>query len=110
MEVAAAGQELVRELLLAECNYHLGRTEEVVRELRRAVRIGCDHPLVHFALGYNLYAGAVQQFTRAGAARGGGREGSRPRSRTSAARRLPPSSTARATTVVRRADLLVDRA
>ncbi len=63
-------QDTVRQLLLAECNYHLGNTSQVVNELRRAVRLGCDHPLVHFALGYNLYAGAVQKFTRAGDQRG----------------------------------------
>ena len=57
-------------MLLAECNYHLGRTSQVVRELRRAVRLGCDHPLVHFALGYNLYAAAVQTLTRAGDEKG----------------------------------------
>jgi tetratricopeptide (TPR) repeat protein len=56
--------ETVRQLLLAECNYRLGHTSQVVHELRRAVRLGCDHPLVHFALGYNLYLGAVQKFAR----------------------------------------------
>jgi tetratricopeptide (TPR) repeat protein len=70
MRFAAPQEESVRQLLLAECNYHLGRTGEVVRELRRAVRLGCDHPLVHFALGYNLYAGGVQKFTRAGDRKG----------------------------------------
>jgi tetratricopeptide (TPR) repeat protein len=70
MNFGAPQQEMVRQLLLAECNYHLGRTSEVVRELRRSVRLGCDHPLVHFALGYNLYAGAVQKFTRAAGRKG----------------------------------------
>jgi tetratricopeptide (TPR) repeat protein len=70
MESDAPQQEMVRQLLLAECNYHLGRTSDVVRELRRAVRLGCDHPLVHLALGYNLYADAVQKFTRASPEKG----------------------------------------
>ena len=70
MKFNAPRQERVRQLLLAECNYHLGHTSEVVHELRRAVRLGCDHPLVHFALGYNLYAGAVQKFTCAGDRKG----------------------------------------
>jgi tetratricopeptide (TPR) repeat protein len=70
MEFGAPQQERVRQLLLAECNYHLGHTSQVVSDLRRAVRLGCDHPLVHFALGYNLYAGAVQRFTRAGDRKG----------------------------------------
>jgi tetratricopeptide (TPR) repeat protein len=64
MKFDAPRQETIRQLLLAECNYHLGHTSQVVHELRRAVRLGCDHPLVHFALGYNLYSGAVQRFAR----------------------------------------------
>lgn len=70
MELPGREQRMVRELLLAECNYHLGRTEEVVSELRRALGMGCNHPLVHFALGYNLYAGAVERFTRLSARKG----------------------------------------
>jgi tetratricopeptide (TPR) repeat protein len=70
MKCDAPKRETVRQLLLAECNYHLGHTSQVVQELRRAVRLGCDHPLVHFALGYNLYTGAVEKFTRAGDRRG----------------------------------------
>jgi tetratricopeptide (TPR) repeat protein len=70
MRFGAPQQERVCQLLLAECNYRLGHTSQVVHELRRAVRLGCDHPLVHFALGYNLYAGAVQMFTRAGDRKG----------------------------------------
>ena len=70
MKCVAPRQETVRQLLLAECDYHLGHTSEVVYALRRALRLGCDHPLVHFALGYNLYTGAIQKFTRAGDRKG----------------------------------------
>jgi len=70
MKLGAPEAETVRQLLLAECDYHLGHTSEVVHELRRAVRLGCDHPLVHFALGYNLYTRAVQRFMRAGDRKG----------------------------------------
>jgi len=69
-EVAAPRERFVRELLLAECEYLLGRTEEVVLRLRRALAAGGRHPLIHFALGYNLYALAVQRFTRAGPGKG----------------------------------------
>jgi len=70
MEPTTRAEATVRELLLAECNYHLGRTEQVVRALRRAIRLGCGHPLVHFALGYNVYCFALQRFTRAGKRKG----------------------------------------
>jgi tetratricopeptide (TPR) repeat protein len=69
-EVSAARDRFVRELLLAECEYLLGRTEEVVMRLQRALGAGGRHPLVHFALGYNMYALAVQRFTRAGPNKG----------------------------------------
>ena len=69
-EVAEPLSRMVRELLLAECHYHLGQTEQVVAHLKRAVRLGGHHPLVHFALGYNTYSLAVQQHTRAGRRKG----------------------------------------
>ena len=62
-EPAGPREAMIRELIMAECAYHLGRTEAVVRSLRRAIRLGCDHSLVHFALGYNLYHSALERFT-----------------------------------------------
>lgn len=69
-EVAAPGDRFVRELLLAECEYLLGRTDEVVLRLQRALAVGGRNALVNFALGYNMYALAVQRFTRAGPNKG----------------------------------------
>lgn len=70
MEVTNPHDRFVRELLLAECEYLLGRTDEVVLRLRRALAAGGKHALVHFALGYNMYALAVQRYTRAGPNKG----------------------------------------
>ena len=52
-----------RHLLLAECYYHLDRREEVITELRAAVDLGCDRPIVCFALGYNLFHLAIERYT-----------------------------------------------
>ncbi len=65
MEVAHPRQGIIRELVLAECCYHLGHTDSVIRSLRRATDFGCRHPLAHFALGYNLYASAFKRYRRA---------------------------------------------
>lgn len=70
MELAGRQEQMIRELILTETNYHLGRTEEVVRSLRRAIALGSAHALVHFALGYNLYVLAMQRFTQPGARKG----------------------------------------
>ena len=51
-------------LLRAECYYHLGENGLVVQALRQALHLGCDHPLIHFALGYNVYARAMGAYTR----------------------------------------------
>lgn len=56
--------EIGRLLLSAECYYQLGAVERVVEKLERAVEAGADHPLAHFALGYNRYELATQAFTR----------------------------------------------
>ena len=64
MKPAGSSEAIIRELISVECNYHLGRTEQTVRGLRQAVALGCRHPLVHFALGYNLYRSAIERFTR----------------------------------------------
>ena len=64
MELAGRDEAMIRELLLAESRYHLGHTEQVIEAFRRAIRLGCRHPLVHFALGYNLYCSAMQRYAR----------------------------------------------
>jgi len=55
--------QAARELVIAECNYHLRRTTEVVAALERVVRLGVDQPLVQFALGYNRYLLALETCT-----------------------------------------------
>lgn len=55
--------EGLRHLILAECHYHRRNTRLVVEHLQSAIDCDHRHPLVHFALGYNLYALAVQDFT-----------------------------------------------
>lgn len=59
--IAAASQ-----LVLAECHYHLRHTEQVVAALERAEQLGISDPLVHFALGYNRYALALETYTERG--------------------------------------------
>ncbi len=62
---AVAGTREVRgmqHLLLAECYYHQRHTTDVVDQLRRAIDCGVSDPLVRFALGYNVYSLAVEQF------------------------------------------------
>lgn len=53
----------VRHLLLAECRYHLNLREEVIHELRAALELGCDRPIVCFALGYNIFNLAIERYT-----------------------------------------------
>jgi hypothetical protein len=55
--------EALQHLILAECHYHRRNTSQVVHHLQHA--LGCEngHPLVQFALGYNIYAQAVQDYT-----------------------------------------------
>jgi hypothetical protein len=57
--------QAARDLVLAECCYHLRRTAEVVAALERVVKLGVDQPLVHFALGYNRYLLALETCTDA---------------------------------------------
>lgn len=52
----------LQHLILAECHYHQRRIAAVIRHLRTALDCGIDHYLLHFALGYNIYAFAVEQF------------------------------------------------
>jgi tetratricopeptide (TPR) repeat protein len=54
-----------RDLVLAECAYHLRRTGEVVEALERVVRQGLNQPLIQFALGYNRYLLALETCTQA---------------------------------------------
>lgn len=70
MEMPGRRERMIKELILAECNFHLGATEGVIKALRRAIGLGCRHPLAHFAVGYNLYASALKRFTRAGSRKG----------------------------------------
>ncbi len=56
-----------RELVLAECGYHLRRTAEVVAALEQVVRLGVDQSLIQFALGYNRYLLALETCTEASA-------------------------------------------
>ncbi len=51
-------------LLRAECYFHLSRNGLVIQALRQALHLGCDHPLIHFGLGYNIYARAMGAHTR----------------------------------------------
>ncbi len=52
----------LQHLVLAECYYHQHRPRSVVQHLRLAIECGASHHLIHFALGYNLYALAVEDF------------------------------------------------
>lgn len=65
----AMGQA-TRDLVIAECNYHLRRTAEVVAALERVVRLGVNQPLIQFALGYNRYTLALETCTESAAADG----------------------------------------
>ena len=63
MEMVGSTPSMVRELILAECHFHLGHTADVLHVLDRAVALGGRHPLIFFALGYNSYNKAVQEYT-----------------------------------------------
>ena len=66
MEFDGHDEQMLRELISAQCRYHLGHTEHVIRSLRKALDLGCEHALVYFATGYNLYYSALQQFSQTG--------------------------------------------
>jgi len=70
MRIEGRQEQMVRELLVAECCFHLGRTRDVLDALHRAVTLGGRHPLVFFALGYNTYSEAVERFTVRGPGKG----------------------------------------
>jgi hypothetical protein len=60
-ELAAEG---LRELVIAECHYHLHQTHKCVEALERAIEAGVRVPLVQFALGYNRYVDALESWSR----------------------------------------------
>ncbi|HCA46179.1 MAG TPA: hypothetical protein DEP45_02120 [Armatimonadetes bacterium] len=64
VDTARGDAEIGRILLSAECYYQLALIDRVVERLELAVLSGADHPLVHFALGYNRYDLAIRAFTR----------------------------------------------
>jgi len=67
IETGNARETMIRELIAAECHSHLGSTPKVIAALRRVTRLGCDHSLAYFALGYNLYQDALRNFAKDGA-------------------------------------------
>jgi hypothetical protein len=60
----ASSRELrgLQHLILAECRYHQRKVADVIQHLRMALDCGIDHYLLQFALGYNIYAFAVEQY------------------------------------------------
>lgn len=63
LELEDGLQDAARELLAAECGYHLRRTAEVVASLERVLQLGVGQPLVYLALGYNRYLLALETCT-----------------------------------------------
>lgn len=61
--VPAGAPAVVKHLLCSECFHQLGRPDLVVLGMQAAIHQGCDHPLIFFALGYNIYMRALKQFT-----------------------------------------------
>ena len=66
LRVSGSTQAMLKHLLLAECYYHLGHTGMVIASLRRALLLGCRHPIIFFALGYNLYTKAINDYAKHG--------------------------------------------
>jgi hypothetical protein len=56
--------EVARQLVMAECAYHLGRTDAVVTHLEQAMDAGAPDPLLYFALGYARFMLALNSFAR----------------------------------------------
>jgi tetratricopeptide (TPR) repeat protein len=59
----SAPAAVVQYLVCAECFLQLGESDLVVTCLQAAMAKGCDHPLVHFSLGYHLYLRAIRCHT-----------------------------------------------
>ncbi|MGE5531097.1 MAG: hypothetical protein ACM3VW_03130 [Bacteroidota bacterium] len=53
-----------RQLILAQCYYHLRHMDEVVEALEEVVALGVHQPLVQFALGYSRYVVALESCAR----------------------------------------------
>jgi len=49
-------------LMRAECYYQMNQTGRVIEELEAAIARGCADALVQFALGYNVYAAALEAY------------------------------------------------
>lgn len=49
-------------LIVAQCEYHLRHTLEVVEALESVLDLGVDQPLIQFALGYSRYVLAGESF------------------------------------------------
>ena len=56
--------EVARQLVMAECAYHLGRTDAVVAHLEQAMDAGAPDPLLYFALGYARFMLALSCVAR----------------------------------------------
>lgn len=56
--------EVARQLVLAECAYHLGHTDAVVAHLEQAMDAGAPDPLLYFALGYARFMLALSCVAR----------------------------------------------
>ncbi|MCC6442264.1 MAG: hypothetical protein IT210_02285 [Armatimonadetes bacterium] len=48
-------------LMRAECHYQINETEQVIEDLEAAHSLGCHESIVQFALGYNVYAAALEE-------------------------------------------------
>jgi tetratricopeptide (TPR) repeat protein len=59
-----ANAEVARQLVMAECAYHLGRTDAVVAHLEQAMDSGAPDPLLYFALGYARFMLALSCVAR----------------------------------------------
>ena len=60
VEMGAA--EIARQLLLAECYQQVQEPDKVVAHLEKALAVGADESMVHFALGYNRFHLALGSF------------------------------------------------
>jgi len=56
--------QMAEHLMRAECYFYLGRTGDVIEELKEAIALGCSHPIVFLALGFNTYCYALKRHAR----------------------------------------------
>ena len=59
-----ASAEVARQLVMAECAFHLSRVDAVVAHLEQAMDCGAPDPLLYFALGYARFMLALSCFAR----------------------------------------------